>query len=79
MAEVLEVPVNHFLGDGNKAVEDWILHDPPMRVPYFDVFGHKVWGATAMVLAEFAAIVSDAAAKGSPIPRAVRTRARVKA
>ena len=62
VAEVLEVPVSHFLGDGNKAAEDWLLQDPPMRVPYFDVFGHKVWGATAMVLAEFAAIVSDAAA-----------------
>ena len=60
VAEVLEVPVNHFMGERNKAIEDWLLHDPPMRVPYFDVFGHKVWGATAMVLAEFAAVVSDA-------------------
>ena len=67
VAELLEVPVSHFLGERNKAVEDWILHDRPMRVPYFDVFGHKVWGATAMVLAEFAAVVSDAAGpKPSP-------------
>jgi 8-oxo-dGTP pyrophosphatase MutT (NUDIX family) len=65
VAEVLEVPVSHFLGDSNKAVEDWLLHDPPMRVPYFDVFGHKVWGATAMVLAEFTAILSDAAAENT--------------
>lgn len=27
-------------------------------VPYFDIDGEKVWGATAMVLAEFSAIVS---------------------
>ena len=60
VAEVLEVPVSHFLGDQNRAVEDWLLHEPPMRVPYFDVFGHKVWGATAMVLAELAAVLSDA-------------------
>ena len=60
VAEVLEVPVSHFLGEQNKVIEDWLLHDPPMRVPYFDVFGHKVWGATAMVLAEFAAVLSDA-------------------
>ena len=59
VAEVLEVPISHFMGNVNKAVEDWLLHDPPMRVPYFNVFGHKVWGATAMVLAEFAALVSD--------------------
>jgi 8-oxo-dGTP pyrophosphatase MutT (NUDIX family) len=60
VAEVIEVPVSHFLGDRNKAVEDRSMHDPPMRVPYFNVFGHKVWGATAMVLAEFAAVLSDA-------------------
>jgi 8-oxo-dGTP pyrophosphatase MutT (NUDIX family) len=62
VAEVLEVPVNHFLDERNKAIEDWLLPDRPMRVPYFDVFGHKVWGATAMVLAEFAAVMSDASA-----------------
>ncbi len=60
VAEILEVPITHFLGDRNRAVEDWLLHDTPMRVPYFNVFGHKVWGATAMVLAEFAAVLVDA-------------------
>ena len=63
VAEVLEVPISHFMGDVNKYVEDWLFYDPPMRVPYFNVFGHKVWGATAMVLAEFAALLSDAVAK----------------
>ena len=28
------------------------------NVPYFDIFGHKVWGATAMMLMEFSAIVT---------------------
>ena len=28
-----------------------------MDVPYFDVDGAKVWGATAMVLAEFFAVL----------------------
>ena len=27
------------------------------RVPYLDIFGHKVWGATAMILSEFSAVV----------------------
>jgi 8-oxo-dGTP pyrophosphatase MutT (NUDIX family) len=64
VAEILEVPVSHFLSERNKFVEDLIFQDRTMRVPYFDVFGHKVWGATAMVLAEFTAVVSDAAAQG---------------
>ncbi len=29
------------------------------KVPYYDIFGHKVWGATAMMLSEFAAILED--------------------
>jgi hypothetical protein len=28
-----------------------------VNVPYFDIDGEKVWGATAMVLAEFCAIL----------------------
>jgi 8-oxo-dGTP pyrophosphatase MutT (NUDIX family) len=28
-------------------------------VPYFDIDGEKVWGATAMVLSEFRALVED--------------------
>jgi 8-oxo-dGTP pyrophosphatase MutT (NUDIX family) len=34
---------------------------PPgvMNVPYFDVLEGRVWGATAMVLAEFVALVED--------------------
>ncbi|MGE0865623.1 MAG: CoA pyrophosphatase, partial [Vicinamibacterales bacterium] len=30
----------------------------PIDVPYYDVDGEKVWGATAMVLAEFCAILA---------------------
>ena len=29
------------------------------HMPYFDIDGEKVWGATAMVLAEFCAILNS--------------------
>jgi 8-oxo-dGTP pyrophosphatase MutT (NUDIX family) len=32
---------------------------PLMDVPYFDVAGVRIWGATAMVLAEFLALLGD--------------------
>jgi 8-oxo-dGTP pyrophosphatase MutT (NUDIX family) len=32
-------------------------------VPYFDIDGEKVWGATAMVLAEFSALLEPASAQ----------------
>jgi 8-oxo-dGTP pyrophosphatase MutT (NUDIX family) len=66
VAEILEVPVSHFLDERNVAVEEWTAHGGSTRVPYFDVSGHKVWGATAMVLAEFTAILSGIADR-SPI------------
>lgn len=59
VAEILEVPLVHFLEERNVAVEDWNVQGGSMRVPYFSVSGYKVWGATAMVLAEFLAILSD--------------------
>jgi len=31
-----------------------------MEIPYFDVDGEQVWGATAMVLAEFLAVLESA-------------------
>ena len=30
-----------------------------VNAPYFDFFGHEVWGATAMMLAETAELLKD--------------------
>ncbi len=54
VVEILKVPVTHFLDERNKSittikVRDFVLKD----IPYFDVHGKKVWGATAMILNEF--------------------------
>ena len=59
VAELLETPINHFLDDRNISVEDWPLRDNLVAVPFYNVCGHKVWGATAMVLAEFAAVLRN--------------------
>jgi 8-oxo-dGTP pyrophosphatase MutT (NUDIX family) len=58
VAEVVEVPLKHFLDDTHVKIEEWIIEDVPRRIPYFNVSGRKVWGATAIILAEFAAILS---------------------
>ena len=45
------------------AWEERVRMIPPhgmMNVPYFEVDGARVWGATAMVLAEFGALLADA-------------------
>jgi 8-oxo-dGTP pyrophosphatase MutT (NUDIX family) len=57
VAELIEVPLSHLLNERIVKVEDWVVRGKLMRVPYFDVFGHKVWGATAIVLSEFLAVL----------------------
>lgn len=53
VAEILEVPVAHLLNpdtikEGTIQRDDFFF-----TVPYFDVEGHMVWGATAVMLSEF--------------------------
>ncbi len=57
VAEVLEVPLAELLDPATVREEDWLLRGITVRVPFFAVQQHKVWGATAMVLAEFVALI----------------------
>ena len=59
VAELLEVPITHFLDEGNTAQEEWFVSGATRQIPYYLVGGHKVWGATAMVLAELAAVMAS--------------------
>lgn len=59
VAELIEVPLGHLLDGRNIMAEDWVVRGELLRVPYFDVFGHKVWGATAIVLSEFVAVLQN--------------------
>lgn len=67
VAEVLEVPLSQLMDPATRQVEDWVVRGFPMRVPFFAVGVHKVWGATAMVLSEFVALLRSSvpSARGS--------------
>ena len=58
---VLEVPLSDLLQPGNKRVEYW--PDPnfthPRRVPFYDLGGWVVWGATAAVLSELETVMQE--------------------
>lgn len=56
---VLRIPLPHLLDPDTRTVEPWTLHDTEIDVPYYSVSGHTIWGATAMMLAEFLAVVRD--------------------
>ena len=55
VAQILEVPLRTVLDPGIRQVTDLQIHSgfTLKDVPYFDLSGHVVWGATAMILSEF--------------------------
>ena len=60
---LIELPVSRLLEPDAVAWEERVRLIPPhgvMNVPYFEVDGARVWGATAMILAEFGALLADA-------------------
>lgn len=69
VARVIEAPLGHLRAPETVRWEQRVRERPPsvlMDVPYFDVDGARVWGATAMVLAEFLAVLDAIDAAGRP-------------
>jgi 8-oxo-dGTP pyrophosphatase MutT (NUDIX family) len=61
---IIEVPLAHVL-DPRRHRRTWRVREGiEIDVPYFDIGGEQVWGATAMVLAEFAALLGVRACPG---------------
>jgi 8-oxo-dGTP pyrophosphatase MutT (NUDIX family) len=52
VAEVIEAPLSILLQPEIVRTEDRVIRGRAMHIPYFVVGEHKVWGATALVLAE---------------------------
>jgi 8-oxo-dGTP pyrophosphatase MutT (NUDIX family) len=69
---VIEMPIARLLQPDAVAWERRALAGLPqgwIDVPYFDIGGARVWGATAMVLAEFTALLEDLRPSGDdPLP-----------
>jgi len=57
VAELIEVPLAALFDPTIVRREMWMLRGVDVEVPFFQIGPHKVWGATAMVLSEFAAAI----------------------
>jgi len=55
--EVIEAPVDHLADPANIRRETWNYSGQDHEVPFYAYGGHRIWGATAMVLAELLALV----------------------
>ncbi len=55
--EILPTRLADLLEDGVIAEEEWVLRGYKVQVPFFKLHGYQVWGATAMILSEFVALL----------------------
>lgn len=65
--QVLEAPLHLFITGETVGEEYWQRNSLLIRVPFYRVGEHKVWGATAMVLSELAVILRQAGYDGESI------------
>jgi len=56
--EVIEAPVDHLADPANVRNETWHYGGRDVEVPFYAFEEHKIWGATAMVLAELLALLN---------------------
>jgi 8-oxo-dGTP pyrophosphatase MutT (NUDIX family) len=61
VAQVLEVPLLTLLDPSTRKVEDWPdpRFDNLRQVPFYDIQGQVVWGATAMILSELVMLLGE--------------------
>jgi hypothetical protein len=60
VAELIKSPLSLLLNPAARKEETWHFQKyGERRIPFFDVFGHKVWGATAMMLSEFLTLLTN--------------------
>lgn len=57
---ILEVPLDHFTKSKNKFIGDISIRETILpNTPYYEVYGHKLWGATAMMMSELELIWNE--------------------
>jgi 8-oxo-dGTP pyrophosphatase MutT (NUDIX family) len=60
VAEVIETPLHVLFDPQVKEAEEWTRNGQPFPVRFYRIAGHKVWGATAIILSEFEARLATA-------------------
>jgi len=59
--QVYEVPLKYILDENNIAKKDLTIRNQTLKdVPYIDIEGENLWGATAMITSEFVSVIQSA-------------------
>ena len=56
---LIEAPLSHVFSRDTIGSEQHVRDGAPVNVPFFDLGGRHVWGATAMILGEFVALFEE--------------------
>jgi 8-oxo-dGTP pyrophosphatase MutT (NUDIX family) len=62
VAQLIEIPLSFLADSQNQQFEERVVSGRTLRLPVFHYEGHRVWGATAIMLAEFCGRVARQAA-----------------
>ena len=58
--EIVEISLQYLVHEMNTSVIDLKLRDLTLKsVPYYDLTGHVLWGATSMITSEFLTIMEN--------------------
>jgi 8-oxo-dGTP pyrophosphatase MutT (NUDIX family) len=57
VAGIIEAPLERLLDPASIRRETWTIRGLPREIPFFSIGPDKIWGATAMILAEFLEIL----------------------
>ena len=57
--KIFSVSIKDFMKKQNQKSKKTTLRGIPVNIPYFDLGGEMVWGATSMILAEFKQILEE--------------------
>ena len=61
---LLEMPLAHLMAPESKRLDQRPLPEGMRQVPYYDLDGRVIWGATAMILSEFETLLRSMDPKG---------------
>ncbi len=53
VARLISVSTNDLVLDKNYKIKNGMILGHPVKIPYFDLCGEMVWGATSVILSEF--------------------------
>ncbi|MGM0550335.1 MAG: NUDIX hydrolase [Bacteroidota bacterium] len=65
VGQVLEIPLEELFAPDNQIQQEIKVRDTTLQAPAYQPYGHTIWGATAMILAELGSLLEQLPQKNS--------------